>query len=149
MEALIAGLPRVAGIFALAWFAFWPAIPAGLALGLPHWVVILTTTVSYISGVVVVALVGGRIQTWAIRRLGTRGVMRPDSKLGRIWRQYGLPGLGLIAPVTLGAQVGAALGLTLNAEPRRLCLWMSIGGLAWSVVLTVGVLLGAKMAQGA
>lgn len=138
----------MAGVFALAWFAFWPAIPAGLALGLPHWLVILTTTVSYISGVVVVALVGGRIQAWAMRRLGKSGLMKPGSRLERVWERYGLPGMGVIAPITLGAQVGAALGLTLNAEPRRLCLWMSLGGLAWSVVLTVGVLVGAQLAHG-
>lgn len=148
MEAVVEGLPKVAGIFALAWFAFWPAIPAGLALGLPHWVVILTTTISYISGVVVVAFVGGRIQAWAMWRLGNRGLMKPGSRLSRIWERYGLFGLGLIAPITLGAQVGAALGLTLKAEPRRLCFWMSIGGLAWSVILTVGVLVGAQIAHG-
>jgi len=43
-------LSQLIGIFALAWVSFWPAILAGLALGLPPALVIATTALSYASG---------------------------------------------------------------------------------------------------
>ena len=43
-------LPAIASIFGLAFFYFWPAIPAGLALGLSPLIVIATTSLSYMSG---------------------------------------------------------------------------------------------------
>jgi len=70
-----------------------------------------------------------------------------NGRMQRIWEKYGIVGLGLLAPMTLGAQLGAILGITLNADPRRLFLWLSLGGLVWSVALTVLVSLGVLGAQ--
>ena len=56
-------------------------------------------------------------------------------------------GLGLAAPMTVGAQIGAAIGLALNAPPRRLFLWMAIGALLWSITLTTLVSLGVLGVQ--
>jgi hypothetical protein len=44
--------------------------------------------------------------------------------------------------MTVGAQIGAALGLVLDAHPRRLFFALSFGALAWSVILTMASLLG-------
>ena len=41
-------------------------------------------------------------------------------------------GLALLAPVTTGAQIGAIIGISLNAPPRRLFVLMSLGGLLWA-----------------
>ena len=140
----LTALPKILSIFTLAFFSFWPAIPAGLALGLSPVVVVLTTTVSYVCGVALVLLPGERVRQWLLQRYQQR-VAQASQDTGlfrRIWDRYGLIGLGLLGPMTVGAQIGAALGLTLNAAPRRLFVWMSIGALAWSILLTIAVLLG-------
>lgn len=142
MDSLLVDLPKIASIFALAFFSFWPAIPAGLALGLSPLAVIATTTISYACGAALVALFGGRIRDWVMNRFGKRGESATDGRLRRIWERFGVIGLGLAAPMTVGAQIGAALGLALNAHPRRLFLALAFGALAWSIALTALVSLG-------
>ena len=104
--------------------------------------VIITTSLSYACGVAVVTLLGERVREWVMRRLGRKADANPDSLIRRIWQKYGLIGLGLLAPMTVGAQIGAAVGLALNGQPRRLFLALALGGLVWSIALTVAVSLG-------
>lgn len=147
MDELIAALPKIASIFGLAFFYFWPAIPAGLALGLPPALVIVTTTLSYGCGAALVTVLGERVRGWILRRIGKKAALNPESLVGRVWARYGTAGLGLAAPMTVGSQIGAALGLALDARPRRLFAWMCVGGLAWSVLLTVLTTMGVLGAQ--
>jgi hypothetical protein len=120
-----------------------------LALGLSPITVIATTTVSYASGVALVALLGGRVRDWVMQRLSKRGTPDPNSRLRRIWDRFGVIGLGLAAPVTVGAQIGAALGLLFNGHPQRLFLAMALGALVWSIALTLVVTLGVLGVQSA
>jgi hypothetical protein len=142
MDEFVANLPKIASIFSLAFFSFWPAIPAGLALGLSPLAVISTTTASYAAGVALVTLFGERVRNWILKRLGRRAEINPEGRLYRIWSRYGIIGLGLLAPMTVGAQIGAALGLALNSKPRGLFIALSLGALAWSIGLTAAVSLG-------
>lgn len=142
MQDIITTFPKIASVFTLAFFTFWPAIPTGLALGLQPVVVVVTTTVSYICGVLLVVVPGVRLRTWLLRRYSRQATLQPGSLLHRAWTHYGLAGLGLLGPMTVGAQIGALLGLSLDASPRRLLLWMSAGALAWSLLLTVLAALG-------
>jgi hypothetical protein len=141
-------LAACASIFALAFFHFWSAIPAGLALGLPPVVVILVVISSYVTACALVIFVGGRIRTW-IQNRWKGASLDENSRLLRSWERWGVVGFGLLAPMTLGAQLGAIIGLTLNAEPRRLFLWLSLGAVVWAVLLTFGVTLGAIGVQNA
>jgi hypothetical protein len=148
MDSFLLDLPAIASTFALAFFSFWAAIPAGLALGLSPVAVIVTTSISYASGVVLIALVGGKIRDWVIQRMSKKGDPEPAGWLRRVWDRFGMIGLGLAAPLTVGAQIGAAIGLALGAPPRRLTLAMSLGALAWSIGLTAGVSLGVMAVNG-
>jgi hypothetical protein len=141
VQDIIAAIPKIVSIFALAFFSFWPAIPAGLALGLGPITVIITTTLSYASGVALVTLFGDRVRNWIIARLGKRAEAQ-DSPIRRIVEKYGIVGLGLLSPMTVGAQIGAVLGLAFNLKPRALFIAMSLGALAWSIALTAAVTLG-------
>jgi hypothetical protein len=141
-------LPQILSIFALAWVSFWPAILAGLALGLPPALVIVTATLSYASGAALVALVGGRLREWITRRWGGKALLTEGSLLERVWKRFGAVGLGLAAPMTVGAQAGALIGLALNIPPRRLTIWLAVGGLVWALILTVGVVAGVLVATG-
>ncbi|GIL08504.1 MAG: hypothetical protein BroJett033_0150 [Chloroflexota bacterium] len=140
--------PKIVSIFALAFFSFWTAIPAGLALGLAPPLVIATTTLSYVCGAALVLLPGERVRAWVLRRFNRQAAVEaPPGALRRAWERWGAAGLGLLGPMTVGAQIGAALGLALNARPRALLLWMTLGALAWSVLLTLAVTLGVLGAR--
>jgi uncharacterized membrane protein len=142
MDDLSSLLPKIASIYGLAFFYFWPAIPAGLALGLSPVLVVLTTSASYISGAALALALGGRVRAlW--RHFRRRAAVpageapaTPDSRIRRIWDRYGIIGLGLAAPMTIGSQTGALLAVTLRARPWIALLWLSIGALVWSLLLS-------------
>ena len=48
-----------------------------------------------------------RFRDWALQRLGQRGLVNPEGRMMRVWQRWGIWGLGLAAPMTLGAQLGA------------------------------------------
>jgi hypothetical protein len=66
----------------------------------------------------------------------------------RAWKRFGVIGLGLLAPVTVGAQIGAVIGLTFNAPPRQLMFWMTVGAIAWSIAVAAAISLGLVAVQG-
>lgn len=141
-------MAAVISVFGIAFLYFWAAIPAGLAQGLSPVVVAATATISYACGVGLVLIVGQPMREWIAKRLGGKTPDNPDSTIRRIWDRYGLIGLALVAPMTTGAQIGAIIGLSLNAPPRRLFVLMSLGGLLWGVVITAAFALGIAAVGG-
>jgi hypothetical protein len=147
MEELAVIIPKILTIFGLGFVTFWFAIVTGLALGLSPIVVVVTISVSYICGVALVTMLGQGVRAWILRQLGKRATLKTDSFLGRIWESYGVIGLGFIAPMTTGSIIGAAIGVALNARPRHLFVWMSVGAIVWCVTLTILVMMGVLGAQ--
>jgi len=146
MDVVLAELAKCLSIFGLAWFSFWPAIPTGLALGLHPIVVILITSGSYISGILLILLPAHSIRAWIIKCFGKNfdKSSDKDSVFMQIWQRYGVIGFGLVAPMTVGAQLGAMLGVTLNISRNQLILWMTLGVIAWSIGLTLLAVAGVS-----
>ncbi len=137
-------LPKLGSIFALAFIYFWASIPAGIALEVPPAIVCLTAWVSYTAGVVVVVLLGTPARAALLKRFGGKGASNPDSLMQRAWNRFGLIGLAVLAPVTTGSQIGALIGLSLGASPRKLIVAMSLGAALWGVIITLITALGAS-----
>jgi uncharacterized membrane protein len=97
---------------------------------------------SYAAGVGLVAALGQPVRQRLLRRLGGKIASSPNSAIRRAWDRYGLVGLALLAPVTTGAQVGAALGLAFGVPPRRLFVAMSLGATLWALLITTAATLG-------
>lgn len=135
---------QIVGIFGLAFFSFSSSIPAGLALGVEPLAVATTAFFSYIAGVMVVILLGEPLRQRLLQRFGHKFVHNPDSRFRRIWDRFGLVGLALLAPMTIGAQVGTVIALYLGAPPRRLIVLMALGAALWAVALTVIIVLGIR-----
>ena len=51
--------------------------------------------------------------------------------------------------MTVGSHTGALLGLALKARPRALLIWMTLGALAWSALISAVALLGLLGLQAA
>jgi uncharacterized membrane protein len=134
-------ISAIISIFALAFISFWPAMPSGIALGLAPVVVILTTSLSYAAGVALVLVLGKPLQNWLSRRFN-RTISQSSGLLRRAWDRFGLMGLALLAPITVGAQVGAVIGLALNIPARKLFLAMTLGATLWSSALTIAAHFG-------
>jgi len=132
----------LASVFGVAFLSLWASIPAGLVLGVHVIAVVVTAAVSKACGVGLIVLVGQPVRQRILRRFGGQAAGNPDSAIMRVWNRYGLIGLSLLAPVTTGAQIGAIIGMSLNVSPRRLFVWMSLGGLLWAAVFAALISLG-------
>lgn len=132
-------LLTVAGLGAIE---LWVAVPAGLALQLHPVAVAAIAGIGAVLGALAVVLLGEGVRTWLVRRHGGKGMKGRHELVHRVWRRYGLIGLGLLAPLLTGAPLGAALGLALGAPPGRLLLWVSLGVVLWTIGLTLAAALG-------
>ena len=141
-------LPAVASTFTLAFFYFIGAVPAGTALGLPPFAAALVAWASYSCGVALVAFGGAPLRKGLIRRFRLSFEPDPKQLFWRVWARYGMPGLALLAPVTLGSQMGALIGLALGTRPLSLVGWMTVGAALWSGVIALVVTLGLSTIQG-
>lgn len=135
-------IPAILSTFGLAFFWFIGAIPAGIALNLSPLVAAITAWASYTAGVVVIVLIGAPLRERLMKRFNVSLEHDPKQLFWRVWDRYGLIGLSLAAPVTLGSQIGALMGLALGVPPRRLIVGMALGVAVWCAVITLGVVLG-------
>ena len=147
MDSVLAEIAKSLSVFGWAWFSFWTAIPAGLALGLHPIAVIIITSSSYISGILIVLLPAQSVKKWVVQRFGKDLDASTDNEAlyMKLWERYGVIGFGLIAPMTVGAQLGAIIGVALNISRQQLILWMTIGVIAWSVGLTLLAVAGVSL----
>ncbi len=143
MDVLVAVLTVVA----LGAVELWAAVPAGFALGLHPVATAVAAAVGATVASVVVLVAGGRLRAKLTH--GRSQADNPDSAIGRIWRRYGVIGLGLAAPLLVGAPAGTAIGVALGAPPDRLLRWMIIGIVAWSAILAVAGALGLAVFEAA
>jgi len=134
-------------VFALASFELWAAVPLGLAMKLSPALTGIATASGAILGVVVVIALGSRVRDWMLKKKKAeqaKGVEQKERLIIRIWKQYGVAGLGLLGPLLVGAPLGAAIGVSLGAPSTRLLFWMTIGILLWTAGLTVAGVAGIE-----
>ncbi|MCA9913900.1 MAG: small multi-drug export protein [Anaerolineae bacterium] len=148
MPSFLTTLAAASTIFGLAFFHFWSAIPAGIALGITPILVIVVTTLSYGSGAALVILVGTPLRE-RIRQRMEKDSSEHDKKPNRMtnliqnaWERFGLLGLAILAPMTVGSQVGAVIGLGFGAHPWRLVIALMLGAAAWAGLITLALQLG-------
>ena len=118
----------------------WAAIPAGTALKLHPLLNGIASAVGAIIGAVVAIFFGDRLRQWLLKKREKKE--KNKGRIYRIWEKYGVIGLGMLSPLLTGAPIGAAIGISWGASPKRLIIWMSIGIVIWTVILTAISTLG-------
>jgi hypothetical protein len=121
--------------FGLGFLYFLSAIPAGIAAHAPVWMAVLAAWGGYSAGSLVVLLAGTPLRKWLLAKAGIDPKPDPTKFFWRIWERYGIWGLGLIAPVTIGPQVMAVICLALGESPGRIQAAVSLGVAPWSLLL--------------
>jgi hypothetical protein len=129
-------------VFGLGAVELWAAVPAGLALQLHPVAIGCTAALGAVLGIMAMGLMGERVRLWLLRWRGPerRGVRQ--GRITQLWARYGVIGLGLAAPLLVGAPLGTAVGMSLGAPRGRLLFWMSLGAVLCTVMLTVAGTLG-------
>ena len=128
---LIAKFISVTGLGILE---LWAAIPAGTALGLPPLLNGIASALGAVIGALLIIVAGDRLRSWLLKK--REKTHSRESRIYKIWDKYGVIGLGLLSPLLTGAPLGAAIGISLGAPPKRLFFWMSIGIVVWTIILT-------------
>ncbi len=130
------------GILGLGAVMLWGAIPLGLVLGISPWVTGVTAAMGAMLGVIAVAAVRHHSRRWLLRLRTVKGLATAHGLIYRVWDGYGAAGLGLVAPVLVGAPLGAAIGMALGIPTGRLLIWIGFGIVVWSAGLTFGFAMG-------
>ncbi len=131
----------------LGFIYFISAAPAGMALGLSWPLAALSAWAGYSLGGVVVAAGGVPLRRFLARRFGWEPDRSKRPWLWKVWDRAGLPGLGLLAPVTVGPQAACLLALSLGESATRTCLAISAGCLPWALGLAWAVRAGVRWWQ--
>ena len=121
-------------VFFTAMFELWVAIPIGIGFKLNPIITIIATFLGATVGSILVILLGNGIQKLILR--GHNQKIEKETTMKKIWNKYGVIGLGLLSPLLTGAPLGIAIGLLFNAEKKKLLIFVVLGILIWSIVLT-------------
>ncbi|MBI5679884.1 MAG: small multi-drug export protein [Methanobacterium sp.] len=123
-------------VFGASVFELWAAIPIGLAIKLNPVLIGIFSALGAIFAAFLVSTVGDNIRERFMKwRYGKNKDIK-NSSFYKIWNKYGIIGLGILSPLLFGAPLGAALGIALGARIKPLLIWMTIGIVIWSVLLT-------------
>lgn len=139
-------LTGIATAFGFGFVYFIAAIPAGAAAGTNAWGAAMFAWAGYSAGALVVLVAGAPVRAWLVRKLRIPVARDPQKFIWRIWDRWGLAGLGLLAPVTIGPQAGSVLALAIGEKPLRILVALSLGVLPWCIVFAVLTSLGFKLA---
>jgi len=128
--------------FGLGFLYFISAIPAGVAAHAAVAAAAVAAWLGYSVGGLVILLAGAPLRGWIATKLKINPTPDPSKLFWRVWHRFGLWGLGLIAPVTIGPQATAVIALALGESPRRIQLAISLGVAPWAIAFGILTALG-------
>lgn len=139
------GVTGISTAFGLGFVYFISAVPAGAAAGAAVWTAALAAWLGYSAGGLVVLIAGAPLREWVVRKLKVPVQRDPSKLVWRVWDRWGLTGLGLLAPVTIGPQASAVLALAIGEKTPRILAALSLGVVPWCVVFAVLTAYGVKL----
>ncbi|PWB54848.1 MAG: small multi-drug export protein [Candidatus Methanoperedenaceae archaeon] len=129
-------------VFGLGAVELWVAIPAGFAMRLPPSVTAITAASGAVLGSFIILNIGEKIRNRLLKRV--TGEDKRNKYMHRICDRYGVAGLGLLAPLLIGAPLGTVLGITMGLPAARMFFWMCMGIIVCSIGLTMVTEYGLK-----
>ena len=113
----------------LGFLYFISAIPVSVMAGAPLWAAAVAAWCGYSLGAGSILLLGAPLRTWLLKKFPISLQHNDQKFFWRVWKKYGLIGLGLVAPITIGPQVSTVLLLALGERPWRILTALSLGAL--------------------
>ncbi|QQK74876.1 small multi-drug export protein [Salicibibacter cibarius] len=121
-------------------------IPIGILAGLNAWSVTILSLIANIITFLLAVILAERLKIWLGKRRRTKQKRKEDKheKASKLWNKYGLPGLAIIHPVTVGSSHATALiALSLGASKKSTTLWVGGSIIVWAIAFAVLSFLGA------
>jgi membrane protein YqaA with SNARE-associated domain len=136
---------KILTVAGLASFEIYAAIPAGFALGLSPWIILLASVIGGLAGVFVAAFLGDRIRKFFLKNKPQKVEKSKTGIVYRIWNKYGIIGLGFLGTLTVGAPLSLAVGIGFKAPIQKLITWCCIGVITRCVAFTLIGYYGLKL----
>ncbi len=115
----------------------WKALPVGFILKVPPFYIALMTALGALTCVVMIYFFGTGIKRLFLKFFSEKSKEKKEGRVRKIFIKYGCPGLGLIGTLFLGQPVVMILGMMVVKRTKNLLLWVSLGTIIWSIVLTI------------
>jgi uncharacterized membrane protein len=134
--ALILAYLLVFILAATPFFEVISVIPLGALAGMNAPAVALIAFIGNMATILLLILLIDRIKLWLQRRKDRKGVSaegKREKRAAAIWKKYGLPGLALISPITVGSHLGAIMAMSFGGTRRQITVWMTVSILVWTV----------------
>ena len=133
-------------VFGWSIIHFISSIPGGVAAThLSPALAALSAFVGYVVIAAAMLLIGAPARVWLNRKFKVSPQPDPKKLFWRVWLRWGMPGLGFLAPITIGPYLAALLALALGEKPGRLMLWIALGVIPWCIVFAVLAATGVKI----
>lgn len=131
--------------FGLGFLYFISAIPTAVALGSPIWQAAVAAWLGYSTGAILILILGVPAQEWLLHKKKFSLTPDPQKFFWRVLDRYGVIGLGLIAPITIGPQLAALTLLALRIKPTKIALSLSLGALPWVLLFASLISCGSHL----
>lgn len=136
---------KILTVAGLATFEIYVAIPTGFAFGLSPWTIFLASVTGGLAGVFVSAFLGDKIRAFFHKSKPAKEEKPKHPMVYRLWNKYGIIGLGFLGTLSVGAPISIGVGVSLNANLKKLITWCCIGVLTRCVIFTLVGYYGLKL----
>ena len=89
-------------------------------------------------------VLGVPAQEWLRHKKNFSLTPDPTKLFWRVLDRYGVIGLGLIAPITIGPQLSALVLLALRIKPAKIIVAISLGAIPWTFFFAGAIQAGSR-----
>lgn len=136
---------KILTVAGLATFEIYAAIPAGFAFKLSPWTIFFATVTGGLVGVFVATFLGDKIRAFFHKNKPVKEKTNKHPMITRLWKNYGIVGLGFLGTLSVGAPISIAVGVGLNANLKKLLVWCCIGVVTRCILFTLIGYYGLKL----
>ncbi len=138
---------KILSVIGLAIFEIYAAIPAGFAFKLNPIEIFSYSVLGGLIGVFVAAYLGDIIKKWVstLRKTTNNKVAKEPGFALKIWRKYGVIGLGLLGTMSVGAPICIGIGIGFNVPTNKMVFWCSLGVVLRCAIFTAIGYFGLKL----
>ena len=112
------------------------AIPVGIILNIPPQSICLMTVLGASTVVIVIYMLGSKVREFVLRRMNRNRLNKKKMRTNKLVLKFGVIGLGLLGTLIMGSHITTLIGLMVVNEKTKLLVWIIIGILFWTTILT-------------
>jgi membrane protein YqaA with SNARE-associated domain len=123
-------------VYLIGMLGIQKAIPVGIVLNIPPQSICLMTILGASTVVILIYVLGSKVRMLVVRRMEGKRLNTKKKKIDKLMLKFGVIGLGLLGTLIMGSHLTTLIGLIVVHEKTKLLLWIIIGILFWTSLLT-------------